>query len=159
MDTETPVYLKSADHGWIPALQLKQVSGGKMARVAMPKFKQENDILTCGKMSKAQLMDTIDIPFKDYDNNVLPVQNVDASGNLEDYKDMVELPFMHEVSQDCSVSFTSPHFFLHACFLACLLPSFTIRLQFSTISSCDTRIRNPTHAQPISSSRSTRTTG
>ncbi|GAX24070.1 hypothetical protein FisN_9Hh321 [Fistulifera solaris] len=98
IDTETPVYLKSAAHGWIPAVQLKQVAGGKMARVAVPKFKHENDVLTCGKMTKAQLMDTIDIPFADYDNNVLPVQNVDANGNLEDYKDMVELPFMHEAA-------------------------------------------------------------
>jgi hypothetical protein len=100
IDTETPVYLKSAAHGWIPAVQLKQVAGGKMARVAVPKFKHENDVLTCGKMTKAQLMDTIDIPFADYDNNVLPVQNVDANGNLEDYKDMVELPFMHEVRHE-----------------------------------------------------------
>lgn len=97
-NTATPVYLKSADHGWIPALQLKEVSSGTKARVAIPKFKHENDILTCGKMSKAKLMDTVDIAFKYYDHNVLPVQNVDAHGNLEDYKDMVELPFMHEVT-------------------------------------------------------------
>jgi hypothetical protein len=92
----TPVYLKSADNTWIPALQLK-VHDGK-ATVKVPKFKNEKDMMNCGKESKTcpyhehQIVD-----LKDYPNGLLPMQNVDSNGNLEEYKDMVDLPFMHEV--------------------------------------------------------------
>jgi hypothetical protein len=90
------VYLRSDQHGWIPALQLK-VNGTK-ATVAVPKFKTEQDMLTCPKDRRHKYYnDSQVIDLADYPNNVLPMQNVDVSGNLMDYKDMVELPFMHEV--------------------------------------------------------------
>ena len=37
----TPVYFKSANHIWVPALQLKSASG--KAVVSVPKFKDEKD--------------------------------------------------------------------------------------------------------------------
>jgi hypothetical protein len=93
-----PVYLRSADHSWIPALQLKTNDG--KAVVSVPKFvKGENDMMSCLTASKQfpyQANNQV-IDLKDYPNSVLPMQNVDSNGNLEEYKDMVDLPFMHEV--------------------------------------------------------------
>lgn len=93
----TPVYLKSVNHTWIPALQLK-VHNGK-ATVGVPKFNNgEIDMMTCSKASKNfPYHDNQVVDLKDYSNGILPLQNVDSNGNLEEHKDMVDLPFMHEV--------------------------------------------------------------
>ena len=92
----TPVYLRSADHTWIPALQLKTFDG--KAVVSVPKFPNEKDMMHCSKSSKTfRYHDNQIVNMADYPNNVLPMQNVDCNGNLEEYMDMVDLPFMHEV--------------------------------------------------------------
>lgn len=94
----TPVYIRSADHTWVPALQLKSHDG--KATVSVPKFASgEKDMLQCLKASKQfpYQANNQSIDLKEYPNSLLPVQNVDSNGNLEDYKDMVDLPFMHEV--------------------------------------------------------------
>jgi hypothetical protein len=96
-DKVTPVYLKSANHTWVPCLQLKVFNG--KATVAVPKFANEQGMLHCAKASKTfRYHDNRIVDLAEYPNNVLPMQNVDANGNLDDYKDMVDLPFMHEVS-------------------------------------------------------------
>jgi hypothetical protein len=94
----TPVYIRSADHSWVPALQLKTLDG--KATVSVPKFSSgEKDMLQCLKASKQfpYQANNQSVDLKEYPNSLLPVQNVDSNGNLEDYKDMVDLPFMHEV--------------------------------------------------------------
>lgn len=94
----TPVYIRSADHTWVPALQLK-VHHGK-AIVAVPKFKNEQEMVDCAKGPKSlRFENNATVCLADYPSGVLPMQNVDSAGNLEDYMDMVDLPFMHEVSQ------------------------------------------------------------
>jgi hypothetical protein len=91
-----PVYLKSAEHGWIPALQLKTYHG--KAKVAVPRIAQEDDLLHCPDYSSKKVrFDNHEIDLADYKDGILPMQNVDHHGNLEDYKDMIDLPFMHEV--------------------------------------------------------------
>ena len=55
------------------------------------------------RYSDSQLID-----LAEYPGGILPMQNVDSSGRLEEYKDMVDLPFMHEVSSDTSSA--SPEF-------------------------------------------------
>ena len=40
------------------------------------------------------------VKLKDYPAKVLPLQNVDGNGNMPEYADMVELPYLHEVRQD-----------------------------------------------------------
>ena len=98
----TPVYLRSADHAWIPALQLKVHPCRTKATVAVPLYHNKIEMLNCKtslescKFGKNQV-----IALADYPNSVLPMQNVDCSGNLGDHMDMVDLPFMHEVS--CSI--------------------------------------------------------
>lgn len=128
----TPVYIRSTDHTWLPVLQLKTHEG--KAVVSVPKYvKGEHDMIQCLKSSKQfpyhannQVVD-----LKDYPNSLLPLQNVDSNGTLEDYKDMVDLPFMHEVCNSFNAismsrlcSFLSSHldtntngqsFILHAC--------------------------------------------
>lgn len=94
----TPVYIRSTDHTWLPVLQLKTHDG--KAVVSVPKYaKGEHDMLQCLKSSKQFPYQTNNqiIDLKDYPNSLLPLQNVDSNGILEDYKDMVDLPFMHEV--------------------------------------------------------------
>jgi hypothetical protein len=92
----TPVYIRSDNHGWIPALQLKTFDG--KATVSVPKAQDEKDILYCAKPSpKFKYHDNQVIELKDYPDKVLPMQNVDSSGMVEDYKDMADLPFLHEV--------------------------------------------------------------
>jgi hypothetical protein len=97
-DKVTQVYLRSDDHSWIPARQLKVYNN--KATVAVPKFKNEQELMSCGRRSKQKYHKEQVVDLTDYPNNVLPMLNVDAHGNLEDYKDMVELPFMHEVSSE-----------------------------------------------------------
>ena len=100
---ETPVYIRSAEHAWVPALQLKSHNG--KATVAVPKFKNEQEMLQCGmKSRKCKYNDNQIIDLKDYPNGVLPMQNVDARGSLEDYMELKDLPFMHEVSTPLFVS-------------------------------------------------------
>jgi hypothetical protein len=100
--TTTPVYIRSDDHGWIPVLQLKTFDG--KATVSVPKVKDEKDILYCATPSqKFKYHDNQVIELKDYPDQVLPMQNVDSNGIVEDYKDMADLPFLHEVR--CYYSF------------------------------------------------------
>ena len=93
----TPVYIRSVEHAWEPAIQVLTDHG--RAKIMRPKFKNQQDMLRCQPEGKHQKYHEYEfVNLKDYDNEVLPMQNVDAHGNLEDYKDMVNLPFMHEVS-------------------------------------------------------------
>ena len=92
----TPVYIQSKDSVWVPALQLKSHNG--RATVSVPKFKNERDMLNCAKASRTLKYETQVVDLKDYENGVLPMQNVDSNGNVEDYKDMVDLPFMNEAA-------------------------------------------------------------
>lgn len=92
----TPVFVRSEDHGWLPAMQLKTFDG--KATVSVPKIKDEKDILYCAKPSKKfKYHENKVIALKDYPDNVLPMQNVNSNGLIEDYKDMADLPFLHEV--------------------------------------------------------------
>lgn len=100
----TPVYIKSKESTWVPALQLKTYNG--RATVSVPKFKSEREMLNCAKASRTLKYENQVIDLKDYENGVLPMQNVDSNGNVEDYKDMVDLPFMHEVRTDVEHSKT-----------------------------------------------------
>lgn len=101
-DEVTPVYIRSSEHSWIPALQLKAHPCGTKATVAIPKFRDEEGMLHCAKASQTYgYQENQIISLKDYPNNVLPMQNIDCNGRLQDYMDMVDLPFMHEVSFCC----------------------------------------------------------
>jgi hypothetical protein len=90
------VYIQNKERSWVPVLQLQ--TNGNKATVSVPVFKNEQDILSSGGMSKVQHSKKQVIDLTKYDNMILPMQNVDSKGALEDYRDMVTMPFLHEVS-------------------------------------------------------------
>lgn len=87
------VFIKDADYGWIPAL-VKSQGGGK-ATVEVPIYKDEQAI-TCDKGRSAQGSEERVVNLKDYANEVLPLQNVDANSNMLQFPDMTNLPYLHE---------------------------------------------------------------
>jgi hypothetical protein len=97
---KTHVYLRDPSAVWLPAIQLLTSDNGTKATVSVPEFKNEQDTLGCGSASTKFQRDNKVIELKEYDNKVLPMQNVDSNGHLEEYKDMVGLPFLHEVRTD-----------------------------------------------------------
>jgi hypothetical protein len=86
------VFVMDKEFGWRPAIQEK-VSGDK-ATVTLLQFNNETD-MQCKQTAKKG--ETITVKLSDYPNGVLPLQNVDANGNLVAFSDMVKLPYLHEV--------------------------------------------------------------
>ena len=101
-EKQTHVYVRDEESCWVPALQVH--SHGTKAQIVRPIFKTEQQMLQCGARGKQKYTKEEVVDLTSYPNNCLPMQNVDANGNLEDYKDMVELCFMHEVSMTTLVS-------------------------------------------------------
>jgi hypothetical protein len=92
------VYVKDPEYGWIPATLTK--TEGDKAHVIVPQYKDEKSILSDGGRGAKGSKDKV-VNLKDYHHNVLPLQNVDAKGNLSEHADMVELPYLHEVCSFC----------------------------------------------------------
>jgi len=89
------VYIKDPEFAWVPAT-LKSEEGGK-AQVSVPQYPDEQKITSDnGRAAKGSIDQTINL--KEYPHKVLPLQNVDAQGNLVEFADMVQLPYLHEVS-------------------------------------------------------------
>ena len=89
------VYIKHKEFAWIPAIQ----TGGddKKAQVEVPQYPDEQAIDSDGgRAAKKNVKETVDL--KHYTSGVLPLQNVDGNGQLLVFADMVELPYLHEVS-------------------------------------------------------------
>jgi hypothetical protein len=90
---KTFVYIRDPVYGWRPAIQ-EGVQGDK-AIVTVPEFKDEQSMMSIttakSKGEEGQ------VNLKDYHANVLPLQNVDLNGNLQEFADMVNLPYLHEV--------------------------------------------------------------
>ena len=88
------VYILNKDYAWIPAT-LKETKGGK-ATCDVPQYADEQSICSDGgRKAKSTKQEVVDL--KHYTANVLPLQNVDANGDLIEFPDMVELPYLHEV--------------------------------------------------------------
>lgn len=89
------VYIKSKESAWVPAIQTH--TDGKKATVTVPQYPNEQAMDSDGgRAAKKGVEETVDL--KGYVSNVLPLQNVDGSGQLLEFADMVELPYLHEVS-------------------------------------------------------------
>ncbi|KAL7577779.1 hypothetical protein ACA910_010536 [Epithemia clementina (nom. ined.)] len=99
-DNDTYVYVRSEDHAWVPAIQIWASKDGKpRATVIRPIFKTEQQMMQCGSRSTLKKsVKEYEVDLSEYPNGLLPMQNVDANGNLEGYPDMVALPFMHEAA-------------------------------------------------------------
>lgn len=92
----TNVFIKDEVYGWRPAVQEK-INGDK-AIVTVPEYPSEQS-MACDGGRAAKKGNQITISLKDYPSGVLPLQNVDANGNLVECADMVKLPYLHEVRQ------------------------------------------------------------
>lgn len=95
------VFIKDKEFGWRPAVQEKV--NGDTAIVTVHQYANEQAMQCDGGRSAKGKGERMEIKLKDYPNNVLPLQNVDANGTLIEFPDMVKLPYLHEVS-------CQPHF-------------------------------------------------
>ena len=97
IDTSNHVYIRSPEHSWIPARLLERHDEASTATVSIPMYKDEPSIQSDGgKAAKRNEKQVIDL--KEYPNRAFPLQNVDEHGNLKEVEDMVDLPFLHEVT-------------------------------------------------------------
>jgi len=87
------VLIRDPEYAWVPAI--KESSNDKTATVRIPRYADEQATI-CDGGATAKRWEDDEINLKDYNRGVLPMQNVDASGNLKTYPDMVNLPFLHE---------------------------------------------------------------
>jgi len=92
--SHTYVYVTSKDYAWIPATLLDADSG--KAHVEIPQYADEQSII-CDGGATAKTTKKEWVVLKDYPNSNLPLQNVTAKGDLIEYPDMVDIPFLHEV--------------------------------------------------------------
>ena len=90
------VFIRDDVYGWRPAVQLK-INGDK-AIVTVAEYRSEQT-MACDGGRNAKKGETREINLKEYPSGVLPLQNVDANGNLVECPDMVKLPYLHEVRQ------------------------------------------------------------
>jgi hypothetical protein len=92
---EAYVFLKDPDAAWIPAKLTAQE--GNTADVQIPEYKDEQSTICDGGKTANKWIEA-EVDLTDYAKGVLPMQNVDEHGNSKCFADMVELPFLHEVS-------------------------------------------------------------
>jgi hypothetical protein len=93
------VYIMDPEYGWRPAVL--EGEQGDFAVVNVPDYKDEQNMV-CDGGRTATGFEKFKVNRKDYPHKVLPLQNVDANGNLVEYPDMVRLPYLHEVRALCN---------------------------------------------------------
>ena len=105
--TSNYVYVASEEYSWIPARVVEySKTDPNQVVVSIPSFKDEDSIQsaissTSGAASRGMARTiTIDLSKSAslYPNQTLPLQNVNENGTLQQVEDMVDLPFLHEVS-------------------------------------------------------------
>ena len=82
--SDSCVYIADKKYGWLPANVVEQDD-------------QHATVKVFGIDSHESLGER-QVALKDYPNQSLPLQNVDASGNLMEMADMVDLPSLHEAA-------------------------------------------------------------
>lgn len=87
-------FIRSSDYAWQPCL-IDDIKGD-VAHVTVPDYPNEQS-MACDGGRGAKKGEQIKVDLKKYPHKVLPLQNVDASGNLTMFADMVKLPYLHEV--------------------------------------------------------------
>jgi len=88
------VYILDKEYAWYPAQLIKQ--DGKKATVKAFLYDDEQKIVCDGGRGSKNSEERV-VDLKHYTANVLPLQNVDSNGDLIEFPDMVELPYLHEV--------------------------------------------------------------
>jgi hypothetical protein len=96
--TANNVYIRSDEFAWIPARLVSQDKDS--AKVAIPQYESEEFIMSDGGKGAVGFKSAV-VKLKDYPNSTLPLQNTGADGTLTEVDDMVDLPYLHEVSLAC----------------------------------------------------------
>ena len=99
------VFVRDPEYAWIPAI--KESTTDKTAVVRIPQYASEQATV-CDGGATAQGWEEEEVPLKEYNRGVLPMQNVDQNGFLKSYPDMVNLPFLHEVCDFVSAANVRP---------------------------------------------------
>ncbi|KAG7343055.1 myosin head motor domain containing protein [Nitzschia inconspicua] len=86
-------FIRDPEFAWLPAI--KEGNNNTHAQVKVPQYKDEQSIV-CDGGKTAKGWEEDEVPLSDYNKGVLPMQNVNASGDLKSFPDMVNLPFLHE---------------------------------------------------------------
>jgi len=89
------VFIRDPEYAWIPAI--KEGSTDAVAQVRVPQYPSEQATI-CDGGATAKGWEEEEVPLKEYNRGVLPMQNVDGNGFLKAYPDMVNLPFLHEAA-------------------------------------------------------------
>jgi myosin-5 len=87
------VYVHDDKHGWLPANVISNSDDGKTCEVHVVALKEDQEGL-----ETTTTTETRNIKLAEYENNHLPLQNVDASGHLIPMADMCDLPSLHEAA-------------------------------------------------------------
>ena len=114
----TYVYVTSKDHAWIPATLIDADQAAGQAHVEIPQYADEQSIV-CDGGASAKTTKQEWVTLKNYPNHHLPLQNVTAKGDLIEYPDMVDIPFLHEVG------------YLLSCLFVCLFRVWFVVLRLS----------------------------
>ena len=91
------VFIRDSIFGWRPAIQTQTSNDGLQATISLFHYKDEQSMTSDAGRGAIQTQEGMMINLKDYHANVLPLQNVDHCGTIQEYPDMVKLPFLHEV--------------------------------------------------------------
>lgn len=89
------VYIRSEEFAWIPARLVEQDKD--TAKVAIPQYESEEFIMSDGGKGAVGFK-SAKVNLKDYQGRALPLQNCGSDGTLKEVDDMVDLPYLHEVS-------------------------------------------------------------
>ena len=90
MASENGVYVKDKDFGWLPANVISMGDNGTTAYVSVSVPEGDG----YGSMTSKEKRT---VQLNEYEDNALPLQNVDERGNPIEMPDMCDLPSLHEV--------------------------------------------------------------
>jgi hypothetical protein len=121
--TSNNVYVMDKEFAWMPARLVSQ--DGDKAVVSIPTYADEPSILSdSGKGAKSWREETVSL--KHYPGKTLPLQNLAKNGELNKKDDMVDLPFLHEVSSERSFMASTAVIALLPCTCSLTHPSFSL---------------------------------
>lgn len=127
-EKSTLVFVKDPQHAWVPCT-LVETKGDK-ATVSIPQYKDEQAIVCDGGRNAKGAEERV-VKLKEYPHSVLPLQNLDGNNNMPEYADMVQLPYLHEVSHICFVPRRVPRPVISRVIDEILLTSWFLLLAFA----------------------------
>ena len=115
------VYIKHDDHGWVPARLVSLDKLKQEATVTVEEYPDEQAMLMTSALAgrrsgepaaaeEEHASNTFVVDISSYEGGFLPPQNANDEGELEEYEDMVDMPYLHEVRFSSSFSVLFPFF-------------------------------------------------